>query len=273
MSKSPNLNRIAAAVQALGSGPGPRGVTRVVVCNFSGNTGKTTMARNMLHPMFPDAELIRIETSNESGSGEVDMEVSGRRFEEVSKILFAAQSDIIVDIGSSNLEEVRAGLRRLGDAHEDVDLWVLPCMPDEKMVKDTIKTMRELVSIGVDPWKIVALKNKVRNVDEEMDETFAMLSLSCVALGARFIDTPVLSLSVYSAIASVRAATIDSLVDDTTDYRSLSQEAFVAGDSQAAEAAIAKEYLRKNAKQGYINLQAVRSEIFGRAKAAQIAAA
>lgn len=55
---------------------------KVAIINFSGNVGKTTIARHLLLPRIKDAELISIESAN------------------------ALRGNLIVDIGASNVEDL-----------------------------------------------------------------------------------------------------------------------------------------------------------------------
>jgi hypothetical protein len=244
---------------------------RIVAVNFSGNTGKTTLIRHLVMPAFPGAELIRIESINNSGSSEADLEVNGKKFEDVAKLLFAAERHTAVDIGASNVELVKAALRRLGDAHEEVDLWMVPCMPNTKIIKDTVATLRELMDIGVDPAKVAVIKNKVADVDQ-MDDDFAQLQAAADLLGVRVVDAPVLDLDVYSDLDN-KPGTFDEIAADGTNFRAKMLEAKKAGKDDEAEEAVHAEFRRKNAKQGLVNLAAVRAELFGAVDAATEAAA
>lgn len=240
----------------------PNAITRIVSVNFSGNTGKTTLVRHLLMPMFPDSELIRIESINDSGTSEADMLVDGKRFDDVAKILFEADCDKIVDIGSSNVELVKKAFRRLGDAHEDVDMWLIPCTPgSQKIRNDTIATASELLSIGVAPEKIVILKNKVFDADG-MAADFAAITAFGKATGIRVLDNPILEFDVYPEVDNLPNSTIDGMVADQTDYRAKMLACKRAGDDDGAAEAVEQEFRRKNARQALINLTAVRRELF-----------
>ena len=74
-------------------------------------------------------------------------------------------------IGSSNIEIVSNYFLRYPHVLSYFDLFILPCTPDEKQVRDTIATADDLIKCGVDSKKIVIIKNKVdpgafdRNLD------------------------------------------------------------------------------------------------------------
>jgi hypothetical protein len=253
---------IGAAANAVGKTLNIPEPFRAVAVNFTGNVGKTTLMRHVFMPVLPDVNLISVETINSSGAIEAAAVVNGGEFEEVAKQFFEADGHILADIGASNIERVKAALHRLGDAHEDVDMWVVPCTPGSpKIVKDTIETMKELCKLGVNPQTIVVLKNKVVEV-EKMDDDFAELTAAAKVLGVRLIDRPVLAFDLYSTMDN-RPGSMDSLVLDSTNYRQLMREKKRAGDSAGAEEAVEAEFRRKNARQAQTNLAALREDIFG----------
>lgn len=240
-------------------------VFRVVAINFSGNTGKTTLCRHLLKPAMPTGKLIRIESINDSGSSSADVELAGKQFEDVAKALFAAEGHVIVDIGASNVEQARNVLKRLGDAHEEVDLWVVPCMQepgrDAKMYKDTIATLLELIGLGVDSNNIAVVKNKVSEVST-MDADFESLVDVAQELNCRVIDRPVLAFDVYSDLDQ-RPGSLDEIAADTTDYKTIMREHKRAGDLAKAEDALNAEFRKKNARTALLNLEKVREDLFG----------
>lgn len=252
------LNQIAAAVGEFAM------PMRIVVMNFVGNVGKTTIVRHVIMPAFPGAELIRIESTNSSGTSEADYQVTGREFEAVARKLYDADVDTVVDIGSSNADEVRQALHMLGEAHHSVDMWIVPCMqnaPDSKMMTDTIATIKELILIGVDPSKIVVLKNAVKDV-KGMDRDFGTLEAVAKALGARMIDTPILSLKVFPDLDD-KKGTFEDIAEDQTDFRRVNLAAKAAGDFQSGKLAVDADFRRMMARGGVKMLQAVRFELFG----------
>ena len=74
---------------------------KIAVVNFSGNVGKSTIAKNLLKPRINDAEIISVETIN---SAEVDgQQMKGSQFRQLSEQLLLTDSAII-DVGSSNID-------------------------------------------------------------------------------------------------------------------------------------------------------------------------
>ncbi len=236
-------------------------VFRVVLMNFAGGAGKTTIARHVFMPVLPGAELIRVETINSSGASAADVEVTGKQFEDVAKMLYAAIRHTLVDVGASNIELVKQVLYRVAGAHRFVDMWVVPCIPDKKMIADTISTLKELLKIGVPPKNIVVLKNKVNDVDK-MDADFEELTAVATVLRVRLIDRPLLEFELYGDMLH-RQGSLDDVLADTTDYRAAMLAARKAGDLKAAEDAMHADFRRMNAGSAVANIENLRRDIFG----------
>jgi hypothetical protein len=115
---------------------------KIAVINFSGNVGKTTIARHLLLPRIPGAELIAIESINadENHDGQ---SLRGRQFGELQEYMQTVDS-VIVDIGASNVEDLMALMRRYRGSHEDFDCFVVPTVAAQKQQQDTMATLIEL---------------------------------------------------------------------------------------------------------------------------------
>jgi hypothetical protein len=131
---------------------------KIAVINFSGNVGKTTVARHLLAPRIPGAEVIAVESLNAG-----DMEVRalrGRQFGELQEYLQTVES-VVVDIGASNVEDLLALMLRYQGSHEDFDCFVVPTVAALKQQQDTIATLIELNRLGVAAPRLRLLFNMV----------------------------------------------------------------------------------------------------------------
>src|SRR6218665_739571 len=116
----------------------------IAVINFSGNVGKSTVARHLLLPRIPGADLMAIKTLNAAeGQG-----LRGRQFGGLQEYLQSVFS-VVVDIGASNVEELMGQMQRYRGSHEDFDAFVVPTVPAIKQQQDTIATLIELSRLGV----------------------------------------------------------------------------------------------------------------------------
>lgn len=76
---------------------------KLAVLNFSGDVGKSTMARHSLAPRIPHCEVIAVESINaDDAQGKA---VRGRQLAELREFLQTA-SHVMVDIGASNVEKL-----------------------------------------------------------------------------------------------------------------------------------------------------------------------
>src|SRR6478672_9802526 len=114
---------------------------KVAVINFSGNVGKTTIARHLLAPRIAGAEVISIESINADDSQAAAFR--GSQFGELQEYLQAVDN-VVVDIGASNVESLLGLMRKYRGSHEDFDYFVIPTVPALKQQQDTIATLAEL---------------------------------------------------------------------------------------------------------------------------------
>ena len=144
---------------------------KVAVVNFSGNVGKTTIARHLLAPRIEGAEVISVESIN-ADDGQATA-LRGNQFGELQEYLHTVDN-IVVDIGASNVEDLLALMRKYRGSHEDFDYFVVPTVPALKQQQDTIATLAELARIGIPPAKLRLVFNLVED-DADVRHTFEPL--------------------------------------------------------------------------------------------------
>ena len=79
-----------------------KAMKKVVVINYSGNVGKSTVARHLLSPRMNNAPVISVETINSDGTE--DEAMRGKEFAELLESL-ATLDDAVIDVGASNVED------------------------------------------------------------------------------------------------------------------------------------------------------------------------
>ncbi|MBL8386970.1 MAG: hypothetical protein JNK17_01905 [Hydrogenophaga sp.] len=195
---------------------------KIAVINFSGNVGKSTVARHLLLPRIPGAELIAIESLNaDEGQGQA---LRGRQFGELQEYLQTVSS-VVVDIGASNVEELMAQMQRYRGSHEDFDGFVVPTVPALKQQQDTIATLIELSRLGVSASRLKLVFNMVESGDtvaQAFDPLLAFLKQQQIArvnlngkLGAN---------EIYGRIKGMKTD-LKTLATDPTDYKALIAQA------------------------------------------------
>ncbi len=76
---------------------------KLAVINYSGNVGKTTVARHLLAPRVPDCQVVAVESINADDGQPVT--IRGRQFAQLQEFLQSVDN-VVVDIGASNVEEL-----------------------------------------------------------------------------------------------------------------------------------------------------------------------
>ena len=191
---------------------------KIAVINFSGNVGKTTVARHLLLPRIDSAELIAVESLNaDDGQGQA---LRGRQFGELQEYLQTVES-VVVDIGASNVEDLLVLMHKYRGSHEDFDCFVIPTVSALKQQQDTIATLAELARLGVPAAKLKLMFNMVDDgveVPQAFDTLLAFIAERPVAhvntscrLGAN---------EIYERVKGT-GADLAALARDETDYKAL----------------------------------------------------
>jgi hypothetical protein len=225
---------------------------KVAVLNFSGNVGKTTVAKHLLLPRMNGAQLVSVESINaDEGDGE---RVRGKHFGAVSEQLLLVDSAVL-DIGSSNAEVLLELMRRYQGSHEDLDLFVVPTVKEGKQMRDTITTIQMLKAMGVPANKIRVVFNRVVT-DDTLEEEFHPLFEFHEETKA-FTLRPQAALEFSELYPRLRSynTTIPELLADSTDYKArLRDPALTKEEKSEAAARISMRRLAGSAQE---NLDAV----------------
>ncbi len=191
---------------------------KIAVINFSGNVGKTTVARHLLLPRIEGAELIAVESLNaDESQGQA---LRGRQFGELQEYLQTVDN-VVVDIGASNVEDLLGLMHRYRGSHEDFDCFIVPTVPALKQQQDTIATLVELAELGVARSRLKLVFNMIED-DDDVTHTFdhlltfiAQQSIAEADLACRLGKN-----EIYGRIKD-SGAELSALMRDETDYKSL----------------------------------------------------
>jgi len=200
---------------------------KIAVISFSGNVGKTTIARHLLAPRLPGARVIAIESIN-AGDGEDDV-IRGRQFAELQEYLQVVD-DVVVDIGASNVEDLLALMRRYRGSHEDFDIFIVPTVPAGKQQRDTMATLAELSRLGIPADKVRVVFNMIEegtDLERAFDPLLAFLRLTPVAQVS--LDCRMGVNEIFSRVNG-SGADLAAVAADPTDYK-----AMIAATSDSAE--------------------------------------
>ncbi|MGG5276306.1 StbB family protein [Pseudomonas syringae pv. coryli] len=191
-------------------------MTYVMAINFSGNNGKSTISDNTLAPRFEDAEIIRIETINSHEGDDAD-NLKGKEYGDIIEgmVIF---KNAVVDVGSSNVEDVMNLMAQYDGSHEVFDYFVVPAIPRQKQIRDTIRTIERLSEIGVQPEKIRLVFNMVESEDSDLEKDFSALFKYHTAEHKFTLnrDAVIYQNDFYARVSG--NTTIEQILADTTDY-------------------------------------------------------
>lgn len=189
---------------------------KIAVLSFSGNVGKSTICRHLLSPRLNNAQIFSVESINSDGS-----EGDAARGKEIVKVQIEMQmvDDAIVDIGSSNIEDVVAIWSQNPGMHEDFDYFVIPVVPAMKQQRDTISTIEALAALGVPAKKIRVVFNQVDLKDDPESVFSGLFEYQKEEKAFTLRPDAVLHMNpLYPRLAG-SAASIAQILADKTDYK------------------------------------------------------
>lgn len=221
---------------------------KIVVTNLSGNVGKTVCSRDLLLYRCDGYKLVTIESIN--GDGTEETVITGDNHLEIfSQVLL--EDDLILDIGSSNVEQFLITAKEEPEIIESIDLFIIPTTTGIKEQKDTVKTVLELLDFNVPSEKIKIIFNKVEKNDT-IDNQFSSLIKALNKIDIEFdIELFINKHDLYSDDKS-----LNNLISDR-DFKSEMIEAKNKGDADKAKKlsyayAKSKKAISLNQKYQYI---------------------
>lgn len=194
----------------------------ICVVSNCGTVGKTTITANLLYPRLkdPDASIISVETSNKTAStlGLPVTVIKGTKFSELYKTMPRLKNGII-DVGHSNSDLFVRGLTDYPDIEQDIDYFLVPCMPGDKGQTEPAKTLDVLREMGIDGNKVHLVFNQV---EEDVTEECNILInyVKKTKYGHANPDCTIYKTNVYNLLAKNRT-TIQAVLEDPTDFRAL----------------------------------------------------
>jgi hypothetical protein len=232
----------------------PSKPTVLTLCSFSGNVGKSSMAKH-LKPLFPDCKVYAVESQNNAPEGYADEIFDAAQFRTAMTSSIKARmtgGNVLIDIGSSSIPAMKAAVAGCLTALSAIRGWLVPVTIDPKIVTDTLATVEYLVSVGVPANRIAVVVNKVPFGGENSAD-FAK-ALGPVLAQAKKLGYHVLRQTVHqseaftlfhreqTAFADYRDITFDSVMANMASYpnEDVAAEAVsLGGLAQASEADIA----------------------------------
>ena len=201
----------------------------IATISLTGKSGKSVLANTCLLPRMPGATLFRVETINESGQAESDIEIQklkGREIEQLLKGLSKVES-AVVDIGTSNVESLLVGLAQDVGAQKMFDYFVVPVESNAARVNEFIEftnTVQMLNRLGVESERIKVIFNKHlvdNDVEAEMVRVFNFhKKFPIFTIDKRAV---IHQTELFKALSSAKKGYNEMLADDTDYWKLLKQ--------------------------------------------------
>lgn len=205
---------------------------KLVVVNFTGTVGKTTLAAHLLSPRMPDASFFAVESINQTADGlGVDVEkVRGDQFRGLLKKLMLIDAAII-DVGASNVEDFMINLEGFEQAHEEIDYYIVPVTSGTKEQQETVSMIASLAEIGVPAEKIRVVFNRV---SQDVKSEFAIITnyhsqTKCFWMNQK---CAVFDTELFDAVSIYKISLPDLLADDK-DYKQLLKDKTASAQDRA----------------------------------------
>lgn len=207
----------------------------IVLLSYSGNAGKTTIARNLLAPRMPGATLVSVESIN--ADGKEDLTLRGKQFGELLDAV-ALSEGVVVDVGASNVEDWLQHLAQTRRSHQLFDAFVVPTMPGAKQTRDAIATIEALAHIGVPADKVKVILNGL-DATYPAGTAFAPLIAYLADTGrGRLVNAHISDSEIYGRLAAAGQTVDQVLAANHADLERARLDATTPDERLAATRAI-----------------------------------
>jgi len=225
---------------------------KVVVINFCGNVGKTTISGQLLKPRMNNAPIFSVESLNvDATSDGIQVErFKGKKFGELIDGIMLAK-DAIIDVGASNVEEFIKFMQQYDSSHEEFDYFLIPVLKERKVQVDTVNTIRALSALGIPRSKIRVVFNKV-DADESLKEEFSILfDLSHKEDSFTLVPEAIIHSNEVFEKLKVLGKSLGEINSDETNYRAQLREASTEADQNRLLRLIAIKRLAVTANRNF----------------------
>ena len=191
---------------------------KISIINYSGTVGKTTLAVNLFQPRMNDAQIISVESVNESVKewGAESEKLRGSQFKEIfSRIIML--EDVIVDVGSSNVESFLDGMLKYEGSNLEFDFYIIPVTPGTKTQKEALSMLLTLTKYEIPNEKIKLIYNRV---ERDVENEFPIIKKFVIENPFwEFNNNHAVMENELFDLLSTKKMSISQLVSEETDYR------------------------------------------------------
>ena len=218
----------------------------VVLLSYSGNAGKTTLARNLFAPRIPGALLASVESIN--ADGKEDVTLRGRQFSELLDVVALSENGVVVDVGASNVEDWLQRLAQTRRSHQLFDAFVVPVMPGAKQTRDAIATIDALAQIGVPSDKVKVILNGLEATETAASAFAPLLAYLADTKRGAIVAGHISDSEIYGRLAATGMTIRQVLAQDFGQLEYVRKEAQTPEERLAAMRAIAQHGMAESAQ-------------------------
>lgn len=138
---------------------------RLLIINSSGNSTKTTTGRGLIRNRMQEPIYYKVGYVYQDIKGD-EVFITVDKLSSAHKMLMQSMS-AIVEIEVSAYERAIHEMQEMEGCHEDYDFVLIPVINSSlKLIKDSIRTLEKLLSMGVCADKVRVIFNRVSDSDE-----------------------------------------------------------------------------------------------------------
>jgi len=202
---------------------------KIAAINFSGNVGKSMLCKHVILPRLAGASLLNIESLNDGIAG--GERIRGEHFDQIQDRVLD-DGTIVLDIGASNVEAFIEAMAEYDGSHEDIDVFIVPTVPETKQQIDTIATIKALAAMGIPADKIRVVFNRAPKRQTVREAFPAIFGYHIQSNGAFRLDeaAAIPESEVFDLLKLLSNSLVD-MATDPTDYKA--ELANAAGEHEA----------------------------------------
>lgn len=141
--------------------------------NIACNSTQTSCGHNLLKTRIDATDYFRIEKGNEGIRPDEEYINTGKYLSLHCRLSLI--DSFIVDIGHSSAEEILCVMSDIKDFHEDYDFFVITVVDSPRLLRDSFRTIKKLIEMGVPKYKIKILFSKFEKTNILTEEFYNFL--------------------------------------------------------------------------------------------------
>ena len=234
---------------------------KVLVISYSGNVGKTTIAKELLAPRM-EAPVLSVGTVGEdasSGASGDGNQFTAAEFGDLYNRVLTLDT-AIVDVAGSSIDEFLALMGQFHRAHELFGCCLIPVASGAKPQREALRTIDALTKMSVPSARICVLFNKVDAVEgDDFDLIFAQHKAE---LNFSICQRAVIFESDVFEVLRPFELSVAQMAVDTADYTQMRHEAYAANNDVVASVSLWMSVAQRLAAPMKLQLDQVYKELF-----------